>query len=165
MTKTTAWNVVRKKPHAAWSPATGWRLTLCGNVFIRRGAESCDAAGSFTRTQWDEHNNGCDQCTHGQQRIDKELLKDQQACFTISITPRNPSLEIRSAFNQAFLPVFTRSRRQIVALQPAISCFGGCLQGTVSLWSAGSADETQTCRPSCIKSRPLSWYMQMWGKT
>lgn len=96
------------------------------------------------RPQWDEHNNGCDQCTQRQQRIDKEFLKDQQACFTIYIALRNPSLEIRSVFNEPFLLVFALSRRQIVALQPTISCFVGGLQGTVALLSAGSADETQS---------------------
>lgn len=44
--------------------------------------------------QWDKNNNGCDQCTQGQQRTDKEFLKDQQACFTIYyIALRNPLLK------------------------------------------------------------------------
>lgn len=62
--------------------------------------------------QWDKYNNGRDQCTQGQQRTDKEFLKDQQACFTIYTALQNPlwkhylnnliDLKIRSAFTYLF---------------------------------------------------------------
>lgn len=62
--------------------------------------------------QWGKFNNGRDQCVQGQQRADKEFLKNQQACFTIYTALHKPPgkhclhnlihLKIRSAFIQLF---------------------------------------------------------------
>lgn len=98
------------------------------------------------RPQWDKHNNGRDQCPQSQQRTDKELLKDQQDCFTIVIALRNPllkkrlnnltDLQLRSAFTEPSLLVFTLSSRQIAALP---------WERDIP-WDAERAKWQQTCR-------------------
>lgn len=119
-----------------------WRLTsLSAAVLLERTSSSSLgersrellASAHSLRLQWDKHNNGCDQCSQLQQRADKDFLKDQQACFTISITPRNQSLpllfkpclhklmdlEIRSdQIRRLNLLVFASRSDWIVAPQP-----------------------------------------------